>query len=613
MTQIINYKTVSILTITQYCRFKCLEILLMMIKRQTYNNIIEWVLVEGSQKYDDANNNKENILKFIDENKLDIKFKIIYISYSGKKLGGLRNYGNANCKSDIIVCMDDDDFYPSDRVTEAVTKLCTSSCLISGVSDVYLYNFLIDRLYKFNGFLEYHSTNNCMAYKKEYLLNNSHDPLIEIGEERSFTSEFSIPLVKLNSEKTIIAISHNFNTFNKIELCISCTFGFLNTLVEIKKPITDYIDEDIFLKMKKLYIIEELSKYDIAIIVGPFTVKFDPTSQILNDINRALVNLANYWTNKNKKVVIYGEFDNITINKIDYINWKLFPYQDYFNILILFNIHGLMSMIPFPIKANQIYWDVYDNFINNVKLVEFWKEYGNKVHKIFLKSNFHESEFNHYLGIRNNNQEIYIIPSGLRIDKFSYNIDNVIRNPYRFCYTTTYDRGLEFLIKGVFSVIKKIEPRAELHIYTGFEMINDESYKNKLLDLFSADGVCEHGAQPVEIIVREKYMSSFELYITNMINDVDCISIRESIISGCIPLLANFGVFLERDGYKFDMNHEDKKVMQLIALHILQLMKNQTALLNARKDMKQRCTTLLSWCQVSDLMYDEFIFTPLHI
>ena len=144
-------------------------------------------------------------------------------------------------------------------------------------------------------------------------------------------------------------------------------------------------------------------------------------------------------------------------------------------------------------------------------------------------------------------------------------------------------------------------------------MINDESYKNKLLDLFSADGVCEHGAQPVEIIVREKYMSSFELYITNMINDVDCISIRESIISGCIPLLANFGVFLERDGYKFDMNHEDKKVMQLIALHILQLMKNQTALLNARKDMKQRCTTLLSWCQVSDLMYDEFIFTPLHI
>ena len=85
-----------------------------------------------------------------------------------------------------------------------------------------------------------------------------------------------------------------------------------------------------------------------------------------------LVNLANYWTNKNKKVVIYGEFDNITINKIDYINWKLFPYQDYFNILILFNIHGLMSMIPFPIKANQIYWDVYDNFINNVKLVEFF-------------------------------------------------------------------------------------------------------------------------------------------------------------------------------------------------------------------------------------------------
>ena len=83
-------------------------------------------------------------------------------------------------------------------------------------------------------------------------------------------------------------------------------------------------------------------------------------------------------------------------------------------------------------------------------------------------------------------------------------------------------------------------------------MIVDEEFKKKMLKLFAIEGVCEHGAQPVEIIAREKHMSCFELYVSNIINEVDCISIRESVVAGCIPLLANFGIFTEREGYKFD-------------------------------------------------------------
>ena len=203
----------------------------------------------------------------------------------------------------------------------------------------------------------------------------------------------------------------------------------------------------------------------------------------------------------------------------------------------------------------MICWDVYDNFIHNDKLIEFWKLYGHKINKIFLKSNFHSVEFHHYLKLYPN-QEIIIILSGLRIEKFSYNSDNVARNPYRFCYTTYYDRGLEFLIRGVFSVIKKIEPRAELHVYTGMDMIQDKDFKNMMLNLFSENGVCDHGAQSAEIIAREKYMSSFELYVSNIINEVDCISIRESILAGCIPLIANFGVFTENsERYFIDLSY----------------------------------------------------------
>jgi len=607
MTKITNSKNVSILTITQFKRFKCIKILFTMIQRQTYKNIREWIIIEGTQNKSEADKNKENIKQFISEIKPQVDFDINYIEYSGRKLGGLRNLGNESCNGDIIVCMDDDDYYPPERVEEAVNKLSNSKCLIGGVSDVYLYDFFLDRLFKFKGFMEYHSTNNCMAYKKDFLLTHKHDPTIEVGEERSFTFEFTSPLVKLDSRKTIIAISHDFNTFNKRELCLGGTLGTLKTLDEIKEPITNYIQEDIFKRMRELYVIEEPAKYDIVLMIGGFTNAFDPKSQTLFDNETAIVKLSEYWANnKRKKIAVYGEFENdIRINNVDYISWKKFPFHHVYNTVILFRANGFLSTCPYPINAKLICWDVYDNFIHNDTLIQFWKLYGHKVNKIFLKSNFHKVEFNHYLGTIGK-QDIEIMPSGLRISEFSNNIENVPRNPYRFCYTTYYDRGLEFIVTGIFSVIKKIEPRAELHVYSGVDMIVDQEYKKKMLNLFTIEGVCDHGAQPVEIIAREKHMSTFELYVSNIINEVDCISIRESILAGCIPLLANFGVFAEREGYKFDMNHEDPKVMQRVALFILQLMKDQNALNLAREDMRRRCSTVISWQQVAEFMFNKF-------
>ena len=55
------------------------------------------------------------------------------------------------------------------------------------------------------------------------------------------------------------------------------------------------------------------------------------------------------------------------------------------------------------------------------------------------------------------------------------------------------------------------------------------------------------------IIINEKWKSTFHLYITKTEEEIDCISIRESIASGCIPLISDFGVFKERNGIHFKM------------------------------------------------------------
>jgi glycosyltransferase involved in cell wall biosynthesis len=230
--------------------------------------------------------------------------------------------------------------------------------------------------------------------------------------------------------------------------------------------------------------------------------------------------------------------------------------------------------------------------------------YGHKVNKIIFKSHFHKFEFDRHLGYYDKPYEI--IPSGLRIEHFSNNVDNVQRNPYRFCYTTFYDRGLEFIIKHVFSTIKQIEPRAELHVYTGMDGITDEGFLNKMRELFSEHGVADHGKQPVEVIAREKHLSSFELYVSNIINEVDCVSVRESIVAGCIPLISNFGVFNERDGIKYDVNHEDVKSLKKVALQILNLLKNKEQLEEYRNKFKLS-PTIYSWEQIGDMWLRKVI------
>ena len=241
---------VSILTITQLSRYECLLILYDLIKSQTYENILEWVIVEGSQNEIDGEKNKRNIQNIIDINNDRMDFNIVYVEYSDQKLSDLRNLGNDSCNGDIIVCMDDDDYYPKERVKHAVESLEKSSCLIAGCSEIYLYEFGLQKLYKSIRIHPNHSTNNVMAYRREYLINHRHESGLTMAEEASFTNNFTEPMVQLNSKKSIVASSHLNNTVDKQPLCITSLCGKISCLYESKDDISDFFPYDIFCKMR---------------------------------------------------------------------------------------------------------------------------------------------------------------------------------------------------------------------------------------------------------------------------------------------------------------------------------------------------------------------------
>ena len=55
-------------------------------------------------------------------------------------LGAKRNFMHSKCNGSIIVYMDDDDYYPPDRISHAVEKLQKDkTALCAGSSEIYVY------------------------------------------------------------------------------------------------------------------------------------------------------------------------------------------------------------------------------------------------------------------------------------------------------------------------------------------------------------------------------------------------------------------------------------------------------------------------------------------
>ena len=590
--------SVSLVTITQYKRFKCLEILIDIIFNQTYKNIIEWVIVEGSHNYEDILNNSLNIQNLIANSKLN--FPIIYVKpENDTKLGGLRNIGNEKCVGDITVCMDDDDFYPNNRVEHAVTKLMSSSYKLAGCDKMLMYDYNLGKLYQFKGFGPNHSTNSCMAWKKEYLLNNKHDETKESGEELSFTQNYTQKMVQLDPKSSVILSSHNSNTYNKKKIIVSIYAQQNDSMKEVHESISKYIDKSILSRYKNLFTNNIKSPYDIVYFCGGFSITWDPADKTLGGSEQAVVHLAENWVKLGKKVAVYGEVPRVTLYGVDYYDWADFPYDHSHDILILWRLFGLACASPFTIKANQICLDIHDNFTGDY--IDYLKKYSNKYDKIFLKSEYHKKCFKEIFDQDNSYDEtldkkIIVIPNGIRINEFNINTDNVIRNPYRFCYCSCYTRGLAELLEYVWPIIYKNEPKAELHVYYGMDHIYDERYKTHLKILLSSPGVMDHGRQSMEMVIREKYLSTYHLYITHTRAETDCISIRESLVTGCIPLLSNFGVFAERDGIHYDVLDQNSNI--IIAINLIQLLRNPQEVNNYREQFKLS-KTIIGWEDIS--------------
>jgi glycosyltransferase involved in cell wall biosynthesis/uncharacterized coiled-coil DUF342 family protein len=196
---------VSVCTPT-FNRRPFIETMLNCFRNQTYpKHRIEWIIVDDGT---------DKIRDLIEESNIS---QIRYFEVNEKMtLGAKRNYMHKFVRGSIIVYMDDDDYYPPERIEDAVDKLENNpKAMAAGSSEIYIYFKHIQKMYKCGPYNQNHATAGTFAFRTELLKITSYEESASVAEERAFLKEYTIPFVQLDPMKSILVFSHNHNSFDK--------------------------------------------------------------------------------------------------------------------------------------------------------------------------------------------------------------------------------------------------------------------------------------------------------------------------------------------------------------------------------------------------------------
>jgi len=553
----------SISIITNNCiNNNLIKKLFNIINNQTHQDIKEWIIFDKYSILD------KDIFK-LDKSIFDIKI------FTNEK-----DYVN---KNDYMLYMDSNIFYCNTFIEICLKKMNNSNLKKIQTNYVYVYDFITMCVYKYFNKMDILISNNNISNTEESINTDILLIFFNYGD-------------MLNRELLVSSGITNNKIFNKMEY-----------------QLMDYLVEPIVLEeYKKIYVdndnnIENYNNNNIIYLTGGFGISWDPENTNLGGSEQAIVELSKKWINN--KVIVYGNFNTEkTINNVTYKKWFNFPFNNNFNNVIIWRKNGMLILLNYKFNCKNVILDFHDNFsytINDLSCIQLSKIFD-KVNHFNFKSNYHKKCFIEFLLDKKVNlsddKKFNIIPNGVRISEFSVNAKKYIRNPYRFCYCSSYDRGLHIIINKIWPKILEHQPLAELHIYYGMDYIYDEKFKMNMQYLLGNKGIMDHGRQPMDIIIMEKYLSTFHIYLTDAISEIDCISIKESIVAGCIPIISNDNVFEERDGLKFNLKNNilsDDELFNNITNDIIKIM-DDIKYLDTLRDKLYKSNTIKSWEYVSE-------------
>ena len=196
---------VTVVTPT-YNRRAFIPALIQIYQHQTYpKENMEWIILDdGRDKVEDLFNavNIPNLRYIYEDEKM--------------RIGAKRNRLNKEARGSIIIAMDDDDYYPADRVQTVVDAFTQHPDKnLAGSSEMNMYYIDQKTIWTIGSHGPNHATNGTMAWRKTYANTHFYDEYVTKAEETSFLEGYKHKMIQLDSKKTILVVCHSDNTVDK--------------------------------------------------------------------------------------------------------------------------------------------------------------------------------------------------------------------------------------------------------------------------------------------------------------------------------------------------------------------------------------------------------------
>lgn len=309
----------------------------------------------------------------------------------------------------------------------------------------------------------------------------------------------------------------------------------------------------------------------IAYYVGQHREGLTPLSlrEGASGSHTAVIYLAKEWVKLGYQVTVFsscgdreGEYDGV-----QYVNYNHFNQYDTFDVLLIWRHPYLLKP---GVKARKVCLDWHD-LLSPPKC--FPRDVMARFDIIFAKSQFQRQLLPEFP-----DSKFTIVSNG--VDGTKATMFACEKQPYRLVYASRYYRGLEYMLSYGWPIIKEAIPDAELHLYYGFNTTelkpNKAAWREKMLDLIAQPGVVDHGRIGQDKLIEEKAHSVIHYYGCTY-REIDCISVRESAIVGCLPVTTDYAALSEKEYCHKVAGHPEKPETQKALAHrIIDILKDRS-------------------------------------
>ena len=190
-----------------------------------------------------------------------------------------------------------------------------------------------------------------------------------------------------------------------------------------------------------------------------------------------------------------------------------------------------------------------------------------------------------------------------------------MRNKHLMIYGSSYDRGLEHLLK-MWPDIKKEVPDAQLRIFYGWNLFDvaygdnpeRQAWKEKMNKLMEQDGITHLGRISHEACIKEHESAGVWAYPTHF-GEISCITAMRAQAYGSVPCVINYAALKEtvQFGVKIDGDIYEPEVKELYKNSLIALLKDGKYQEEVRKEMMPWAKKKFAWSVIAKEWTKEFI------